>query len=240
VLPERYVALLAKRYVLDWDALGIVDVPQRRVIYPDVHVAERTINERSHAAEAGRDGGVAVAAPAVELPTPLPDEVPLLSVEIRDIAERRLVTLIELISPANRVGAGAREYADRRTELLRTQTHLLEIDLVRRGERIPLEGEPPLAPYYAYLSRAERRPLTAVWPIALQDRLPVLPLPLLAPDPDVRLDLQSAVDECFALVPYEELLDYSAPPPLPALDPRDAVWVREVLTDPAIRKGAPS
>ena len=39
--------------------------------------------------------GVAVVEPAVELASPISEEVPLLSIEIRDVAERRLVTLIE-------------------------------------------------------------------------------------------------------------------------------------------------
>ena len=37
-LTPRYVALLAKRSVVDRPALGIVGVPPARVMYPDVHV----------------------------------------------------------------------------------------------------------------------------------------------------------------------------------------------------------
>ena len=185
-LPQTYVALLAKRYVLDRSAIGIVDVPPARVIYPDVRVATRTRSVQEQRAGAGSTGGTAVAEPAVELPSAIGEEVPQLSVEIRDVANRRLVTIIEILSPANKLGEGAQEYAERRLELLRTRVHLLEIDLVRRGARIRLEGELPPAAYYVYLSRAERRPLTAVWPILLRDRLPIVPVPLLAPDPDIR------------------------------------------------------
>src|SRR5438552_323864 len=81
-----------------------------------------------------------------------------------------------------------------------TQAHLLELDLLRGGARIPLAGAPPPAPYYAFLSRSQRRPFTQVWPIALRERLPVVPVPLLPPDPDVPLDLQAAVVDCFELV----------------------------------------
>jgi hypothetical protein len=57
----------------------------------------------------------------------VPEEVPQLSIEIRDIAQRLLVTVIEILSPANKYGEGARDYNARQTELLRTQVHVLEI-----------------------------------------------------------------------------------------------------------------
>lgn len=172
---------------------------------------------------------VAVAEPAVELPSPLPAEVPLLSVEIRDVAERRLVTIIAILSPANKRGDGAREYSERREALLQTATHLFEVDLLRQGRRIPLVGEPPPAPYYIYLSRMQRRPYTQVWPVALRHPLPTVPVPLLPPDPDVPLMIQEAVQACFDLVGYERLLDYAGPPPSPELSEEEAAWVDDVL-----------
>jgi len=140
-----------------------------------------------------------------------------------------LVTVIEILSPVNKRGEGWRDYVDRRTELLQTRTHLLEIDLLRQGTRIPLVGQLPPASYYVYLSRTQRRPRTQVWPVQLRDRLPAVPVPLLSPDPDVPLDLQAAVTACFDLVGYERLLDYAAPPPPPPLSESDAAWAAEVL-----------
>jgi hypothetical protein len=145
------------------------------------------------------------------------------------VAQRRLVTLIEILSPVNKRGEGARVYAERRTELMHTRTHLLEIDLLRQGERIELLGELPPASYYVYLSRVQRRPFTQVWPIALREPLPTVPVPLLPPDPDVPMDLQAAVRACFDLVGYERLLDYSGSLPAPELDEGDVAWVSEVL-----------
>lgn len=223
-LAPKYVALLAKRYVVDRPALGIFDVPPQRTIYPDVHVVATPTAPAS--TQPGR-AGTTVAEPAVELPSL--EEVPQLGIEIRDVAQRLLVTMIEILSPVNKRGEAARDYAQRRFELLRTQTHLLEIDLLRQGLRIPLLGEVPLAPYYIYLSRAERRPFTQVWPISLRAALPTVPVPLLPPDADVALDMQAAVRECFALVGYERLLDYSGPPPSPELSAVDTTWMEEVL-----------
>ena len=156
------------------------------------------------------------------------DEVPILSIEIQDVAERRLVTLLEILSPVNKRGKGAREYAQRRLEIMRTSTHLLEIDLLCQGRRIQLLREPPHAPYYVYLSRSERRPYTQVWAIKLQQPLPVVPVPLLPPDADIALDLQAAINACFDLVGYEQLLDYRAEPPA-GLSEEEQYWATTVI-----------
>lgn len=222
-LSPDYVALLAKRYVISSTGIGLFGTKQDRVIYPDVHVVQTP--KLSEAALAYTDPVTKIE--PVEIVSPIWEEIPILSVEIRDVAERRLVTLIEILSPANKIGQGAREYAERRLEIMGTQTHLLEIDLLRRGERIELMAEPPAAAYYVYLSRVQRRPRTKVWPIPLPAPLPIVPVPLLPPDPDVKLDLQAAVDACFNLVGYERLLDYSVPPPPSELSAEDAKWLAE-------------
>ncbi len=226
LLSPKYVALLAKRYVIDRPTLGIFGPPPERILYPDVHIVAPP---GSPFGVATKGAGVVMAEPAVELLSPFAEKVPLVSVEIRDVAQRLLVTIIEILSPVNKHGLGGREYADRRFELMLTSVHLLEIDLLRQGARIPLIGELPPASYYIYLSRRERRPYTQVWPVALRQPLPTVPVPLLAPDPDVPLDLQAAVKACFDIVGYERLLDYTADPPPPPLNKDDAAWVSETL-----------
>jgi len=227
VLPPHYVALLAKRYVLNNQSVGLLSLPEeQRVIYPDVHVVHPSprIAETAVAYETQ-----ALASPATQLISPMSEEVPVMSVEVRDIANRRLVTVIEILSPVNKMGEGAVDYAKKRQDVLKTATHLLEIDLLRRGLRIGLAGELPPADYYVYLSRFTHRPYTDVWPVALRDPLPVVPVPLLPPDADVPLNLQRAVNACYDLVHYERLLDYAAAPPPPPLSEADAVWMRTVV-----------
>lgn len=237
LLSPKYVALLAKRYVLDSPVLGVFDVGLPRIIYPDVHVVAipgvPSASPITTGAQVDNSATSAITTPTMELPSPM--VVPQLYVEIRDVAQRQLVTVIEVLSPANKHGEGAREYNERRVELLATQAHLLEIDLLRGGARITLHGEPTPAPYYVYLSRSQRRPFTQIWSVGLRDRLPRVPVPLLAPDPDVPLDLQAALDACFNLVGYERLLDYAAAPPGPALMEPDLQWVAELLHEAGLR-----
>jgi hypothetical protein len=229
-LGPKYVALLAKRYVLQDLDPSILGAEPARILYPDVHLV------KPDEPDALREGacGSGVAEPAVELGNPMLEEVPSVGVEIRDVAERRLVTAIEILSPANKRGDGHREYQQRRLEVLRTQTHLLEIDLVRQGERLALHGQLPPAPYYVFLSRTDRRPRTQVWPAALSQPLPTVPVPLLQPDPDVPLELQAAVRACFDLVGYERLLDYTAAPPPPPLSQSEDTWLRQCLQQAGI------
>ena len=113
-LKPKYIALLAKRFTFGDPVLGIA-----RTIYPDVHIVRQT-----------REAYTVAGAP-VELQNLLPVPVPYLAIEIRDVAERRLITVIEILSPENKRGRGFRDYATKRVEILETDTHLIEIDLLR-------------------------------------------------------------------------------------------------------------
>ena len=213
-IRPKYVISLAERFVFTYSIPGLYNPHKANILFGS-QPADETLDCPG------------VAEPAVELASPLPEEISMVSVEIRDIAERRLVTVIEILSPANKHSDGVRTYHRRRTALLRTSVHLMEIDLLRHGERIELLGEPPPAPYYAYLSRVQRRPYTQVWPIGLRQPLPTLPVPLLPPDSDVPLDLQAAVHTCYEQGGYEHILNYNLP--LTQLKEEDQDWVAEIL-----------
>jgi hypothetical protein len=230
LLRPKYVAFLSRRLVIDYSSVDILGgYSEKKVIYPDVYVGRGT--ELKETAVLTYDASKGFSAPAVELQSPMIEEVPIMSIEVRDTAERRLVTVIEILSPVNKIGRGYRDYLDKRLSLMQTETHLLEIDLLRGGERIQLAGgQLPAAAYYVFLSRFSRRPRTEVWPVKLQEELPTVPVPLLPPDEDVPLNLQQAVNDCFAMVGYENLLDYSQPPPLPALTDEETAWLEKTLS----------
>lgn len=64
--------------------------------------------------------------------------MPHVSIEIRDVARRQLVTAIEILSPTNKRGEGRLEYLAKRRRLLLSTAHLMEIDLLRQGQRVPI------------------------------------------------------------------------------------------------------
>jgi hypothetical protein len=215
-LRPKYVAMPEKRFdVVDESALSIES------IYPDVGVASVTNPPPETIGE------VVATAPYV-LQTVIEERAPHTWVEIRDAAGRRLVTTIEILSPWNKRGSGREEYLDKRRNLLRSSSHLIEIDLLRRGRRLPMKDRLPPGSYYVFVSRAEQRPMVQVWPIGLDHSLPTIPVPLLSGDADVALDLQASFQNVYDLCGFDLVLDYSKAPTVPFRDAQ-AVWVAERL-----------
>jgi hypothetical protein len=150
--------------------------------------------------------------------------------EIHDRRNRRVVTVLELLSPSNKTPGDDREaYLAKRRQLLAGQTHFIEIDL-RRGGRRPALPELPLSDYYALVSRHQDRPKVDFWPIGLRDPLPSLPIPLEPPDSDVLLDLKAVVDRAYDAGDYGKYIYQEMPePPLAAAD---AEWAGRYLPHP--------
>ena len=218
-LGARYVAALTP-YV----AFETIDVAPTRHVVPDIGILD-------HASPSGFSGGTAIApAPitgivAMEVPTRYAN------IEIRTVAGDTLITAIEILSPVNkRPGRDAADAYDRkRRELLRSAAHLLEIDLLRGGQRPALVTPQPAASYIVLLSRAERRPEVEIWPVSLQLRIPVVPVPLQQPDADVQLDVQAALEQVYRNARYDLRIDYRRPPPPPDLPGEDGAWVAQML-----------
>jgi hypothetical protein len=149
-------------------------------------------------------------------------------IEILRSDNMEVVTVIELLSPANKSGAGREEYLAKRRRILGSQVNLIEIDLLRRGDRPPMMDPYSPDPYFVLVHRAGRRPIADVWPILLQQSLPIIPVPLEPDEADVTLDLQATFNGAFDSVRYDRVLDYSNPPPV-SLSPDEQVWIDQLL-----------
>jgi hypothetical protein len=226
LLRPRYVVRTPRRFVAIESSAGGEEVTARSAsLYPDVGVAEAGI-PTPVALKTGEGGGVAVA--PLQVHSVMPEVVPSVTIEIRDSADHELVTAIEVLSPVNKRGAGRREYIARRNRFLLSGVHLMEIDLLRTGERVPIVEPLPAYPYFVLLSRGDRRPLTEAWPIGLSDRLPVVPVPLLEGDRDASIDLQRALTSVYDIFAYDLDIDYSVAPEIP-LTPAEWEWARAII-----------
>ena len=204
-LRPRYLVLPAERFVMETPESVAITAAD---MYPDVGVARTR-------SMAGATQGTVVAPAPLELATIIPTSIPHVTVEIRDTANRQLVTAIEVLSPTNKRGDGRAEYLAKRRRILLSTAHFLEIDLLRQGQRVPMQQPLPRTPYFVFLGRVEKRPMTEIWPISLAEPLPVVPVPLLPSDKDEALDLQEAFATIYDLLGYDLALDYTQPPEIP-------------------------
>ncbi len=110
-------------------------------------------------------------------------------IEILHRPDRTLVAVLELLSPANKEEPGRTLYLAKRNALAYHPVHLVEVDLLLKGQRLPLDEELPPGDYYAMVSRGNQRPACQVYAWTLQQVLPAIPIPLLPSDPDLWIDL---------------------------------------------------
>lgn len=158
-------------------------------------------------------------------------------VEVRDAARGHvLVTLIEIVSPSNkRSGADRRAYQAKQREVLDSDAHLIELDLIRAGRRLlpypDLEDAvfQMACDYLVLLNRSELRKDTWMdyyaYAIDLREMLPVIAVPLRQEEPDVPLDLQFVAQRAYRGGPYLRAIDYTQLPPEPPFTPEKLEWI---------------
>ncbi len=149
------------------------------------------------------------------------------SIEIRDRDSHELVTSIELLSPSNKLrGEDRNQFIAKRRALLETNSHYVEIDLLRGGPRLPVEGLPQ-CDYYALLSRIETRPDVEIWPCTVREKLPVISIPLRSPDDDIQLDLNAVLQTAFEFGVYDAVIYEHVPEP--PLSGHDLNWAEALV-----------
>ncbi len=212
-----------------------------RNIYPDVTLLGRPLRER-------RPTGPEAATPVAEAEaTPIVVREPFTLMlpsgehrepylEIIHSTGREVVTVIEVLSPANKMrGEGHRQYRRQQQSVLRSSANLVEIDLLNLGLRaFAFSGAGrrmdffPHSRYLVSVSRAPDRTVFETYPLILPEPLPTFRIPLRAPDPDVLLKLQAVFDKCYDNGGYADVIDYAQPPPAPlSLD--EQYWLKTTL-----------
>ncbi len=159
--------------------------------------------------------------------------------EIRNRADNRLVTLVEVVSPANKTTPEGRQaYLELRRDALHMKAGVVEIDLVTQGKptlTYSREGLPEFD-HAVSVTRSAAPDRYEIYTATLQKRLPKFKLPLAPDHRDALLDLQAAVARAYDVGNFVSVIDYKAPPPadVPLTD-EQAAWLQDLLIQANMR-----
>lgn len=218
VLRPRYVARVELRVYISDD-----DDPGREVLVPDVRAKRKAGGPTCSTA------GVAIAEPLI-VPTLMDEEVEEAFLKIIHVESDDLVTLIEVLSPSNKIrgSRGRKSFMEKRHEIMNTDVNWVEIDLLRAG--VPSVTDPPLraSDYRILISRGDHRTKTRYWPVGVRQPLPIIGIPLRGKDRDVPLNLGAVLTEAYDRAAYDASVDYRKPPE-PPLAGDDEKWARDLV-----------
>jgi hypothetical protein len=229
VLPAPYVAVTEIRCYIEWSSESI---------RPDLALKE------SHAPPRPTNA-VALAepfSPSVDYQLqPLEYQEAYLNI-VHAEDRQRIVTSVEDLSHTNQ-GAnaeGRRLYRAKQEALLNSDASLVEIDLLRAGQfslAVPyalLTPEQQRKAYRVCLHRAWTPGKFTVWATSVQERLPVLRIPLDEHVAEVPLDLQPLIERNYEEGAYRYQINYAGEA-VPPLTGEDATWADALLREKGLR-----
>lgn len=231
-ISSQIAPSLRPRYVVSIEERVVIDVlPQQRV--PDLWI-QKTSNKSPAAVQSSK---VVMEEPVIMELSVDPIREPYIEILDR-YHDLQVVTVVELLSPINKaLGPGRDQYLKKRSETLNSLTHLVEIDLLRQGERSASFNATQLSAlgrfdYLIAINRSQgyhyaaSRTQFEFFTRRLRESLPTFGLPLVSPDADVPLDLQAALDRIYEEGSYMLRIDYNQPC-LPSLSSDDQQWVHD-------------
>lgn len=216
--PKYHVAIEQRTY------LAVLPPGDQLVGIPDALVV------------AGHESPVAAAfAEASAVATPEVGELPQAEavreryLEVRALDTQEVVTVIELLSPTNKqTREGRAQYEAKRTQVLASRTHLVEIDLLRAGQPFAMKA-PRSSDYRIVVSRSSQRPRADLYLFSVRQPIPTFPIPLRPGEDEPALPLNELLHRVYDEGGYDLVIDYRRPAE-PALAEADAAWARAILT----------
>jgi hypothetical protein len=230
-LPHGYYAALRDR-----EEVGIAGFGADTVYFPDVAV-KKTARDVPYGSPSG--GSIASATATLPERLMIASAAKVNFIEVRDAASGdRLVTVIELLSPSNKLPGPDREaFLRKQEEILASEANWVEIDLLRGGTRVACHASVDAHcrnrryDYSVVVSRvSQRQPnwVVELYGFRLEDPLPAIAIPLAEPHPDVPLELGRVFDRTYTAGPYALIGKYDRPLD-PPLEPERAQWARELI-----------
>ncbi len=232
-LANRLSPVLRPQYYVEVETRSYLDTPEGELLIgiPDAVVLKgsQSANE-TEKSSFSESANVAVRTPPQTVTVPVPREVKERYLEIRQVGNNQIVTVIEMLSPANRRKGREREiYEAKRAAILGSASHFVEVDLLRSQSPLPIMGASRVGDYYVLVSRANQRPQAQFYAFTLREQLPEFLLPLKASDEAIAVDLQSIFQEVHKQASYDLRIDYDQAVPGPTLSDETQAWVEDVI-----------
>jgi hypothetical protein len=159
----------------------------------------------------------------------VPDVVEEGYLEIQEVVSGEVITVIEILSPANkRSGEGRRFYETKRGLVLASATHLVEIDLLRAYQPMPASSNGSSTHYRILVSHSHHRPKADLYAFDVQEPIPTFPMPLRPAEEEPTIDLNQLLHDLYDRAGYDLSIDYHCQP-VPPFEEEDAAWVEALL-----------
>ena len=226
VAPKYYLSLRQRSYRLEPGELAFE-------CDSNTELGASTASDDKHAESGIEESAVAIL--DVEIATE--DKVEEWYLEFREVKTGVVVTVLEILSHANKIHVRGREgYLWRRGRLFQSWTNLVEIDLLRDGVPMPLRDQAKRSDYRILISRGAASPRATLFAFNIRQQIPTIPIPLLTGDGEPSLDLGAVLHALYDRARFDLRLDY-AKPPVPELKNRGGEWAQTVLnsTSPDLR-----
>lgn len=159
-------------------------------------------------------------------------------IEIRQRTDGRLITLVDIVSPANKTTpSGRHSYLDKRREARSINSNLVEIELVLQGQPLLDYSREGMAEwdFGVTVTRCTQPERFEIYTATLQKRLPRFRLPLASDDRDTVIDLQAAFARSYDQGDFAKLIDYQKDPTT-KMSEEQKKWIDERLREQKIRK----
>lgn len=221
--PRYYVSVEERTYLLESGELTFAARPDVSVVGESKPTYGSTTAQETVAPE------------PVTVELPMPDVIRERYLEIRLVKDDKVVTVLEILSPANKhPGQGRTLYERKRLALLGSRTHLVELDLLRAGEPLAMHGAGQPSHYHILISREEKRPFADLIPFSIRQSIPTFHLPLLPDDEEPTVNVGQLLHELYDRAGYDLRLDYASEPE-PPLEGEDADWAERLLREAELR-----
>ncbi|MBI4783037.1 MAG: DUF4058 family protein [Oscillatoriophycideae cyanobacterium NC_groundwater_1537_Pr4_S-0.65um_50_18] len=216
--PRYYVGVERRAYLFTTSDLALIGIP-------DIGIG-RAQRDRSHPKLASLP---LAEIDVLEVDLPMDDELGENYLEVHGTDNGELITVIELLSPVNKLQPKGRiAYESKRLKILNSLTNLIEIDLMRAGEPMPIVDEIKQSDYHLVVSRAWHRPRAQLYAFNLRHPIPSIPIPLQQNEQEPPLDLNTVLHNLYDRARFDLRLNYKQPP-APPLTVENEQWAKDLI-----------